>query len=145
MYKYTHHLLSLGRFLRNSSRIRSDRLQNRPAARWLSSMTQPKPEPGKGKGPVSWKSLGWVCAGAAGLLGALKYMQHEKDLAIERERKRSIGKAAIGGSWELVDTKGNPRTSEEFKGKWCLVYFGFTTAQMSVPMSSRKWPASLMT
>lgn len=83
------------------------------------------------KGPnerklFTWRSLGVVSVSAAVMYGALRYIQKEKDAAIEKERKRSIGKAAIGGSWELVDTKGNKRTSEEFKGRWCLVYFGFT-------------------
>jgi len=87
-----------------------------------------RPEPhNRPKGKlVSWRTVGIFGAAASVLLGALSYIKDTKDKAIEKEQNRHLGKADIGGTWELIDTDGKPRKSEDFHGKWCIIYFGFT-------------------
>lgn len=36
------------------------------------------------------------------------------------------GTAAVGGPFLLVDQEGRPRTEKEFRGRFMLVYFGYT-------------------
>ena len=50
-------------------------------------------------------------------------------LNVSEDAKRtvlSIGEAAIGGDWELIDTNGKLVTNKDLLGKWFILYFGFT-------------------
>ncbi|KAI1141171.1 SCO1 protein [Hypoxylon sp. FL0543] len=77
-------------------------------------------------GPFSWK---------AGLLfvltsvGLVWYFEHEKKRMHRKriaEATKGVGKPKVGGEFELVDQDGRPFSSRDLKGRYSLVYFGFT-------------------
>ncbi|KAK6125979.1 hypothetical protein DH2020_040287 [Rehmannia glutinosa] len=81
--------------------------------------------------PVSWMSfLLLLCTGA----GLVYYYDREKRRHIEGisnasnavKQGPSVGKAAIGGPFRLIDHNGKSVSDKDFIGKWNLVYFGFT-------------------
>lgn len=81
---------------------------------------------GQGKGPVTW--VNFVATGVVLLVIYIgfEYAKAKKEAKMNKDRKREIGKAKIGGSFDLIDHNGEPKTSADFHGKWVLLYFGFT-------------------
>lgn len=49
-----------------------------------------------------------------------------RDSAGVSGQTRGSGTALIGGPYELVDHKGRTRTEADFKGRYQLIYFGYT-------------------
>ncbi|KAF2460449.1 SCO1/SenC-domain-containing protein [Lineolata rhizophorae] len=80
----------------------------------------------RGGGPFSWKAgLIFIITGACLSI----YFQAEK-ARMERKRiaehTKGVGKPKVGGPFNLIDTNGKPFTHENLKGKYSLIYFGFT-------------------
>ncbi|CAI4232192.1 unnamed protein product [Auanema sp. JU1783] len=74
----------------------------------------------------NWKiALSTLLIGGSCLL-ALLYVRKMRLDEREKQRKLTAGKARIGGEWELVNTDGKVEGSEQLKGNWLLMYFGFT-------------------
>ncbi|KAK3996915.1 SCO1/SenC-domain-containing protein [Cladorrhinum sp. PSN332] len=77
-------------------------------------------------GPFSWKAgLLFVLTGA----GLLFYFEQEK---VRMQRKRvaesakGVGRPKVGGPFQLMDQEGRTVTDQDLKGRYSLVYFGFT-------------------
>jgi protein SCO1/2 len=49
-----------------------------------------------------------------------------------------VGKAHVGGEWNLIGTDGNPFSSKDLEGKYYLIYFGFTHCPDICPTSLTK-------
>ncbi|CAN6469879.1 unnamed protein product [Victoria cruziana] len=95
-----------------------------------SDPTGPAGKPVRG-GPISWLSFLLLALTGAGLI---YYYDKQKKRHIEELRAASItvkqgpsvGKAAIGGPFKLVNHEGKSVTEKDFMGKWTVIYFGFT-------------------
>ncbi|XP_023325370.1 protein SCO1 homolog, mitochondrial [Eurytemora carolleeae] len=77
-------------------------------------------------GPISWRNLAATGIVFGILLATYTYAKNKKEEAVAAERKKLIGKARIGGGFDLIDQNGKPTKSDQFLGQWCLLYFGFT-------------------
>ncbi|KAK9807009.1 hypothetical protein WJX72_010700 [[Myrmecia] bisecta] len=77
------------------------------------------------RGPVSYASLVLTLATGGGILYYFN-TQKAKKLEDIRTQAASVGKAAIGGPFQLVDQTGKPFSDKNLLGKFALLYFGFT-------------------
>jgi len=74
-------------------------------------------------GPVNWKSFALFCVTGGGLVA---FYDYEKNRRKQAAVPKSVGKAAIGGPFTLVDQSGKKFTDKDLLGQWALLYFGFT-------------------
>ncbi|KAH9616038.1 hypothetical protein KSS87_022145 [Heliosperma pusillum] len=81
--------------------------------------------------PVSWISLVLLLVTGAGIVyyydTQKKRHIQEIDSASNTVRQGpSVGQAAIGGPFNLINHEGKTVTDKDFLGKWTVMYFGFT-------------------
>ncbi|ODV92655.1 hypothetical protein CANCADRAFT_1246 [Tortispora caseinolytica NRRL Y-17796] len=77
-------------------------------------------------GMFNWKAGLFFVVVAIGL--TVVFQREKKRLELRRiaEENKTIGKPAIGGKFSMIDTNKQPFTEENLKGKFSLLYFGFT-------------------
>lgn len=83
----------------------------------------PPPEARPPQAPITWKSA-LLALGACGVV--LAYFEFEKAKRKPRIEIAVAGTPSIGGPFTLVDQDGHVVTNHTFRGRYMLVYFGFT-------------------
>jgi len=76
---------------------------------------------------VQFKIIAFVC-----------FLYHPYLIEILDKANKSVGQAKIGGPFTLVDHNGKAVTDGMFRGKFMLVYFGFTHCPDICPTELRK-------
>jgi len=74
----------------------------------------------------NWKTALITLTISGSLLAILLYLKDKSRKEQEKQKKIALGKARIGGDWQLLNMEGKLEGSEDLKGNWLLMYFGFT-------------------
>ncbi|XP_062224033.1 protein SCO1 homolog 1, mitochondrial-like isoform X2 [Phragmites australis] len=99
-------------------------------------------------GPVSWLSFLLLLVTGGGII---VYYDKEKKRHIEELKNKTsaakpgltVGTAAIGSPFKLLNHDGKPVTEKDFLGKWTLFYFGFTHCPDICPDELQKMAAAI--
>ena len=87
--------------------------QGPPGAQGGASQTQ---------GPITWRNFLLAMTLGGSVTAVFKYME----IRLAEDKFRNVGKAALGGPFELIDQDSKPYSDANLKGQWALLYFGFT-------------------
>lgn len=63
------------------------------------------------------------------------YIYVKNESPADQNPHKSTGQAAIGGAFSLTDQNGKPVTEQDFRGKYMLVFFGFTSCPDVCPVA----------
>lgn len=91
-------------------------------------------------GPGSWGSVAFlIIVGGA----AVVYFRYQQDKLQNTVRVETIGKPLLGGPFNLIDDSGKRVSSDSMKGKYVLLYFGFTHCPDICPTELKKMEEAL--
>ncbi|KAF8984884.1 Cu-binding protein [Entomortierella lignicola] len=104
---------------------------NHTASRPYSSADGARSQTTSAAGALTWKTLAVFSVTGAGLL--FYFRQEKKRVEVARAEEARLakesttyGKPKIGGPFSLINQDGVRTTNEDFKGRYMLIYFGFT-------------------
>eukprot|EP01116_Phalansterium_solitarium_P008525 TRINITY_DN2243_c0_g1_i3.p1 TRINITY_DN2243_c0_g1~~TRINITY_DN2243_c0_g1_i3.p1 ORF type:complete len:225 (+),score=7.61 TRINITY_DN2243_c0_g1_i3:86-760(+) len=90
---------------------------------------------------VSWLGVS-IAIGVGGVLAAgFAAAMQEKEKKYRAQANQTHGNARVGGPFVLMDHNGKPRTDLDFRGKFMLIYFGFTYCPDICPTELKKMAA----
>lgn len=93
---------------------------------------------------VRWTALGLIVVLALGI-AVLEFRPGGAPIA----ENASAGTASvpagvsIGGPFDLIDDKGHTVTDADYRGRWMLVFFGYTNCPDECPLTLQKMAAAL--
>ncbi|KAJ3295421.1 Cu-binding protein [Borealophlyctis nickersoniae] len=113
---------------RSATAVRAPRI-SAASPRFTSSL--PTPDGGRVKenekfARMTWKSGVAVVVSGLGLLGYYEWQKRKLEERRAAAMNQGAGKPLVGGPFSLVDHDGRPVTDLDFRGKYMLVYFGYT-------------------
>ncbi|KAK8099326.1 SCO1 protein [Apiospora kogelbergensis] len=77
-------------------------------------------------GPFSWKAGALFVLTGGGLVWYFEFEKQRMQRKRVAEATKGVGRPKVGGDFELVDQNGKPFSSADLRGRYSLVYFGFT-------------------
>ncbi len=84
---------------------------------------------------VRWTAIALIVVLATGL-GVRRVLRHEPRPARSRIE-------TIGGAFQLTDDRGAPVTEATYRGRWMLVFFGYTHCPDECPLTLQKMAMAL--
>ncbi|GIL93184.1 hypothetical protein Vretifemale_20581, partial [Volvox reticuliferus] len=76
--------------------------------------------------PVSMRTLILMLMAGAGVTYATRMYTDQKLQKVVSQSQQVVGKAAVGGPFDLIDQDGKRFTDKDLMGEFALLYFGFT-------------------